>query len=481
MTGEAAMPFRIKNVMFHVSIQLLLAFFFAVSSLTSLSASTSKRDYWPTEHWQHSTPEAQGLDSEKLLRVIPFIIENLPNIQSLFIVRNGYVIFENYYGLGMPDRQDTVHSVTKSITSVLVGIAKDQGLIGNLNQTLYDILPEYFDHSANPAKKKITLTLLLTMTAVLQPVRVKDWNLLMQWNFAHDRTRFSLGLPLLHSPGQKFAYSNPISHLLSVVVIRKSGVNLAEFAEQNLFKPLGIKPRVWKMDAQGYSTGHGGLYLSTRDMVKIGFLYLNDGYWDGKQIVSPGWVEESTRGHVTAGRGYYYGYQWWIRPVGGCPSYRAWGRNGQFIVVVPELDLVVAVTSGTGLPGGPSGHYAPLFDIVAKAVIDKNYASTSSEEVVFSGDKNLPADLKKFFQGFSQPVESKNIEGILDCFSDSFLNSRRKKPELISFYGLLIKAIDEYNLKVDQCRIKGNMAKISGEIETKLISTEDCWQKCSTG
>lgn len=144
------------------------------------------------------------------------------------------------------------------------------------------------------------------------------------------------------------------------------------FANQNLFKPLGIQPRLWKQDAQGHNTGHGGLYLSARQMAKFGFLYLNDGNWDGKQIVSADWIEKSTQGRVTAGTNYHYGYQWWVRPVAGCGSYRAWGRNGQFVVVVPELDLVIAVTSKTGLPGKPSGHYSPLFDIVAEAVIDRN-------------------------------------------------------------------------------------------------------------
>jgi len=462
------MLFRIKKVIYRVSIQFLLTFIFAVSGLTPLSASTPKKDYWPTENWRQSNPEAQGMDSGKLMRVIPFIIENLPNIQSLLVVRNGYVVFENYYGPGMPDQQNTVHSVTKSITSILAGLAKDEGLIGDLNQTLYDILPEYYDSTIDPAKKAITLEHLLTMTAGLQPVRVKDGNLLMQWYFAQDCTKFSLDLPLIHPPGKKFAYSNPISHLISVIIIKKSGMNLSEFAERSLFKPLGIKSRIWKMDAKGNSTGHGGLYLSTRDMAKIGFLYLNNGYWAGKQIVSPGWVEESTRGHVMAGRDYAYGYQWWTRPVGGCPSYRAWGRNGQFIVVVPELDLVVTVTSDTGLPGGPSGHYAPLFDIVAKSVIDKSCASSFPEEVVFSGEKNLPADLKKFFQGFSQAVENKDIEEILDYYSDNFLNSGRDKPGLERFYRLLTTGIDKFSFKINQCRIKGNTATISGDIATNM-------------
>ena len=122
--------------------------------LTPVEAVTPQRDYWPTENWRISTPEAQGMDSAKILKVIPFIVNNLPDIQSLLVVRNGYLVFENYYGPGMPDRQDTVHSVTKSVTSALIGIARRQKLLTDLNQTLPDFFPAHFDDRTDPAKRK---------------------------------------------------------------------------------------------------------------------------------------------------------------------------------------------------------------------------------------------------------------------------------------------------------------------------------------
>lgn len=372
------MPPRTNRLIYLVFVHLLPSFLFIFFNVSSTSASSLKRDYWPTDHWQQSSPEAQGMDSEKLLRVIPFIIQNLPEIQSLLVVRGGYIVFENYYGLGMPDRQKTVHSVTKSITATLFGIAKDRGLIENLDRTLPEFFPEYFDATTDPRKKTISLKHLLTMTAGLQPVNAKDRSLFLEWSFSADRVKFTIDLPVVQTPGEIFAYSNPISHLLSVILEKKSGQRLESFAHLHLFKPLGIDPRLWREDAQGHNTGHGGLYLSTRHMAKIGFLYLNRGVWDGKQIISADWVDESTRIHVSAGREYAYGYQWWIRPVTGCYSFRAWGRNGQFIVIVPDLDLVVAVTSRTRLPGKPSAHYAPLFDIVAEAVLD-NRCTTNPE------------------------------------------------------------------------------------------------------
>jgi CubicO group peptidase (beta-lactamase class C family) len=438
--------------------------------LTPTWAEPLKRDYWPTEGWRISAPEAQGMDSQKLLKVIPFIIDNLPEIQSLLVVRNGYLVFENYYGLGMPDRQDTIHSVTKSFTSALIGIARSQGMLTDLNQTLPDFFPKYYDNKTDPAKRKISLRHLLTMTAGLQPVKVKDWSLLLEWHFSPDRVRFTLDLPLIHPPGQVFEYSNPISHLLSIILTEKSGLSLWDFAHRNLFDPLGIKPKLWKQDALGYYSGHGSLYLSPRDMAKFGFLYLNRGLWDGKQIVPEDWIEESTRSQVDAGRNYDYGYQWWIRPVAGCPSYRAWGRNGQFIVVVPEMDLVIAVTSRTRMPGRPSGHYSPLFDIVAEAIVDKSCRQKTGEELVIGNSADLPPDLRNFLDRFAQAVESKEISRIKNFYSDRFLQSGRDKSSLEGIYRLMTGAIKKFRIRVVQCRISGDKAELFGAIETNLGS-----------
>jgi len=339
-------------------------------------ASPPSRDYWPTRGWQISTPAAQGMDPARLQEVIPFIIDNRLDIRSLLVVRHGYLVWENYYAQGMPDRAATVHSVTKSVTSALVGLARGQGLLNDLDTPLPDLLPEYFDSRTDPGKRKITLRHLLTMTAGLKPVRVQDRELLYQWFFAPDRTRFTLDLPLVHPPGEVFAYSNPLSHLLSVILTQRTGRPLLDLAREHLFGPLGIMPFFWSRDAQGYYGGHGGLHLTSRQMAKFGFLFLNQGRWEEKQVIPAEWVRVSTRAQVGAGQDYDYGFQWWIRPVGGCPSSRAWGHGGQFIVVVPELDLVVAVTSGTELTGRSSGHYSPLFDLVARAVVDRGCSGT---------------------------------------------------------------------------------------------------------
>jgi len=354
------------------------------------AADPPERDYWPTQGWRISTPEAQGLDIGRLLKVIPYIIEKKLDIRSLLVVRNGYLVFENYYAQGMPDRADTIHSVTKSLTSALVGIARGQGLLPDLTATLPQFFPEYFKPGIEPGKRAINLEHLLTMTAGLRSVRVRDGLLFRRWYLAPDRVRFTLDLPLVHPPGQVFAYSNPLSDLLAVILARQTGRRLLDLATEHLFNPLGLKVELWAQDLQGHYNGHGGLHLTPRQMAKFGFLYLNQGLWEGRRIVPAEWVRTSTRAQVKAGQSYDYGYQWWVRPVGGCPSFRAWGHGGQFIVVVPDLDLVVVVTSETRVPGQPSVHYSPLFDLVAGAVVDKNRRQSGREE----GPRDMAAQPK---------------------------------------------------------------------------------------
>lgn len=290
----------------------------------------------------------------------------------------------------------------------------------------------------------------------------------MQFIFAPDQISFTLDLPVKHWPGETFSYSNPISDLLSMILVRRTGMNLLDFANKSLFKPLGIQSPIWKMNSQGNNLGHGGLHLSTRDMAKIGFLYLNSGYWDEKQIVSKQWIEESTKAHVKAGSRYSYGYQWWIKPVSKCPSFRAWGKNGQFITVVPALDLVVAVTSETGLPGYSSENYSPLFDIIGDAVIDRSCGRQVMDEKIYCGQKNLPGDIKDFLDSFSTAVESKNIDNILDHYSDNFLHSGRTKGPTAKFLRITTQAISEFKFIIEQCRIKENRAKIWGEIASNM-------------
>jgi CubicO group peptidase (beta-lactamase class C family) len=349
---------------------LLVVVCLLLSTGAAQAVEPPERDYWPTKGWRISTPNTEGMDEAQLLKAIPYIIQNNLDIRSLLVVKNGYLVFENYYAQGMPDKYTTVHSVTKSITSALIGIAHHQGILPDLDQGLGELLPRYFKDGVYPQKADITLRHLLTMSSGVQPVKTKFKNRMMIWYNSEDRVKFFRDLPMMHPPGSTFNYCNASSHLLSVILTKKSGMSTEEFAQKHLFNPLGIKPFFWPRDNQGYTHGSGGVQLTARQMAKFGFLYLNKGMWDGKQVVPKKWVAESTSGLVQPDRRYQYGYLWWVRPAAGHPSFRAWGHGGQFIVVVPDLDLVIVTKSNTYWPGKFSGNFSPMFDIIARSVIE---------------------------------------------------------------------------------------------------------------
>ena len=153
-----------------------------------------------------------------------------------------------------------------------------------------------------------------------------------------------LNLPMVRPPGSKYEYCNGLSHLLSVIINTTTKMKTREFAEKNLFTPLGISEIDWEKSPQGIDVGYGRMWLKPHDMAKIGWLYLNKGRWEKKQLVSSSWVEKSTRGHIEAKPAQQYGYQWW---VDGDGNYSAIGSRGQYIMVAPEMNMVVVFTGGS--------------------------------------------------------------------------------------------------------------------------------------
>ena len=359
-----------------------------------------EREYWPTVGWKTSTPEMQGMDSVKLLIADEFIQNRLPDTFSLLVVKNGYLVFEKYYSWGSPVKYAVVHSVTKSVTSALIGIALDRGYLNSVDQKLIEFFPEYIAIKSDSRKNEISLKHLLTMSAGFR------WNdrgpSMRNWYSSSDWIKTAIQLPQENYPGEVFNYNSSTSHLLSGILSKSIKTNTYDFAKKNLFEPLGIQSAYWHQDPQGNYIGGFGLGLSARDLAKIGFLYLNNGYWNGQSIVPEQWVKESTVQQIQAVSHpiygtFWYGYQWWVKKVDGCNSYRAWGRRGQFIVVVPELDLVIAVTSRVDLPHPPTSiHYSPLFDLVAACVQRKRPTKEPLKSV------ELPADVKTFIADYNQ-------------------------------------------------------------------------------
>jgi len=319
--------------------------------------------------WKTASLNDVNLDANFIKKLFERVADNsYKNIHSVLLVKNDKLVVEEYFpgqdSVGQYRRftRDTLHemhSATKSVNSILIGIAIDQHLIRGVDETISNFFPEYSNVFTNQEKDAIRLKDLLSMTSGL------SWD---EWTYPYtdprndaavmasraDFFRYVLERPMATLPGTKFVYNSGISLMLGEIVYKTSGLKADKFAERYLFSPLGITNCSWGSAPNGVVNTLGGLSLRPRDMAKIGYLFLNGGRWQGKQIVSKKWVEVSTGQHVDAGQlpAWFladgYGYQWWLGSfhVRGqiIESYSARGRGGQFIIVFPALQMVAVFT-----------------------------------------------------------------------------------------------------------------------------------------
>jgi CubicO group peptidase (beta-lactamase class C family) len=307
------------------------------------TAATSP-DYWPTDGWRTSTPEEQGMDSEMLAAMLERIHREPYDIDSVTVVRNGYIVVDAYVYPFQRDSRHTIYSCTKSVISALIGIALDQGAMEGLDQPVLEFFPGRSVANLDADKEAMTLEHVLMMAAGLkcEDSYLYRWRGLRNMEKSDDWVQYVLDLPMAEKPGTRFEYCNGASFLLSAIIQERTGMSALAFAEEHLFGPLGISDVAWTSNPQGINIGYSQLYMRPRDMAKIGHLYLNGGEWDGERVVPATWVEASTKKQIAATLEDGYGYQWWVDDSG---TYMALGYAGQFIFVVPEQDLVVAFTS----------------------------------------------------------------------------------------------------------------------------------------
>lgn len=320
---------------------------FSIMALAACGVASSptpvQRDYWPTKEWRESTPDKQGMDFGHFKLLREHIKENLPHMRSVLVIRHGYLIFEEYYQ-GAPNDYQDVASVAKSVISALIGIALQKGYIKSLDQKVVEFYPEYITPKTDPQIRDITIEHLLTMTSGLE----------QETDFGEDWFKSTLAQSVSSTPGQVFHYNDAAVHLLSGILTRATHMTAIEFGNKYLFQPLGIPSPPWETDSQGNNVGGDGLSLRPREMAKIGYLYLHQGFWDGQQLVPAKWIQASTEKHTTADiLPDDYGYLWWVTTVEGHAAYFAAGFGGQFIYVVPDFDLVVVMTGNADLPEFP--------------------------------------------------------------------------------------------------------------------------------
>jgi CubicO group peptidase (beta-lactamase class C family) len=311
-------------------------------------------------------PDRLGAKAELLAKAVQRAEAEIPALLSLSVLERDTIVFEHYFHGGTDTSGYNVKSVSKSVLSALVGIARREGFVKDLDQPLATIFPEHFVRPPPPprlivqgelaridsARRRITLRHLLTMTGGQQ--WEENGAITAAFMASSHQVRFAVELPMVAQPGERFNYNTAATHLLSAALTRLTGIRNEEFAERFLFGPAGIISKGWDVDAQGVAIGGAEMYFTTRGMLRFGQLYYHEGRLDGREIVPPSWVRESLslkrtdvtdtfRALIPGLTG--YGLLWWPRSVGGRTLWCALGAGGQAIVIDRSRGLVVAATS----------------------------------------------------------------------------------------------------------------------------------------
>jgi CubicO group peptidase (beta-lactamase class C family) len=377
---------------------------FAMLAAVILAPLAAAQNPWPTQGWSSATPQSVGLDPKVLAEIDADIAGGKYGyIDSMLVIRHGKLVYDRSYKhdydriyakqakepgpLNAHDpsgpynyfnswwhpfyRRGELHSlqsVTKTVTSIAIGAATARGEFPSIDTPILKFFDESKVANIDERKRRVTIRHLLTMTGGF------DWNETLPYHdprnsasrmeASPDWVQFTIDRPMAREPGIEFNYSSGESELLALIFRVATGKDVEEYAAGNLFAPLGITEYYWKRIPSGLADTEGGLYLKSHDLAKIAYLFLRNGVWEGKQIVTPDWVKASVTPAVNVGRnGVKYGYKWWLYPYGEGNSKLAWagsGFGGQMPIIVPDQDLVIVFTGWNILDGKRLSHREAL-------------------------------------------------------------------------------------------------------------------------
>jgi CubicO group peptidase (beta-lactamase class C family) len=291
----------------------------------------------------------------------------MPRLHSLLVSWRGTLLLERYYNGARAARPANIKSASKSVISALVGIAIDRRLLTGVQQPIGSFFRAELAAPADAAKRDITIEDLLTMRAGLEGTSNRNYG---AWVRSGNWVRYVLSRPLLEPPGRTMEYSTGSTHLLSAMLTKVTGKSTWQFAQEALARPLGFTLSPWMRDPQGIYFGGNEMVMTPRQMLAFGELYRNRGRVGSTAVVPAAWVEESFRPRTRSRfNDQGYGYGWWSREFAGYESFFAWGYGGQYIFIVPELDLVVVTTSSTAVGEERRSHRRTIFDVLEHSII----------------------------------------------------------------------------------------------------------------
>ena len=325
--------------------------------------------------WEVSSLQAEGIDIGPIEEISAQIRDRdtIDHILSLLIIKNGKLVHEVYSPYCQRNTLHVLASITKTVTSTLIGIAIDQGFIEGVDSKVYTLIPEFEDQIKDPGFSEVSLKHIMTMTSGL------DWNERISYNDpqndefqmveAENWMAYVLSKPMVVKPGTEFNYNTGSIHLLSAVLKSVSGLYAHQFAEKYLLHPMGIYGYQWNKDPMGYPcTGgtDGGIGLRTRDVAKFGWLFLRDGKWKDKRILSEKWVKEAPRSYTKMSGRRRYAYNWFSGSMTVNQKQfdyiASFGYGGQTLYIVPEHDLILVITCELAESGPNSALVRKVFE-----------------------------------------------------------------------------------------------------------------------
>jgi len=318
-----------------------LGFIFSCIALVAVSALSAAKACAQGKSLPRATPESQGVSSDAVLDFLKTANDKVQSMHSVVLVRHGKVILEAWWHPEAPENTHVLWSLSKSFTSTAVGLAVADGKL-SIDDPVMKFFPESNPDTPSTNLKGMRVRDLLTMaTGHQDEPKVRDQT---------DWIKTFLSHPVPHKPGTHFQYNTPATFMQSAIVQKVTGQKVVDYLTPRLFEPLGIESHQWDDNPQGISIGGYGLYLRTDDIAKFGQLYLQRGVWDGKQLIPTDWVDTATSKQVSNGSDpnrdwdQGYGFQFWRCRHG---AYRGDGKDGQFCIVLPDQDAVVAITANT--------------------------------------------------------------------------------------------------------------------------------------
>jgi len=331
--------------------------------------------------WESSTPGEEGMDAQ-LLDSAFILASRYGFVDGLLVVRNGKIVAEAYFNDFTADIPHNIMSVSKSMLSAIAGLVLDGPYGLDLEDRMLDYFPQYNSDRLDPRKQDISIEHLLTMRMGIERESHNNYSVYSELYHSENWIQSTIEYPLSYDPGERMSYNTFITHLLSGVISEATGKATDKFAHRHLFAPMGIDIDYWEKDPQGICFGGNSMHVTPREMAVFGLLYLQKGMLQGKQIIPQTWVEQSLSPSTDfthpnewgSWKNYNYAYLWWLGQFSEYDSFMGYGYGGQFVIVFPDLNLIVVTTAKNEVPPETTTTQEwALFDLVNKYILTSIY------------------------------------------------------------------------------------------------------------